>query len=76
MLRLRSSAHSWVDVRAANGSVLLARLVVPGETVDLDGPAPLKIRIGNADATEVHFNGKFVELAPFTRDNVARLELK
>ena len=60
----------------ARGRVLLARLVKPGETVDLDGAAPLRVRIGNAAGTRVSFRGQPMELAPYTRDNVARLELK
>ena len=75
-LKLSSKAQSWVEVLDGNGRSLLGRLIVPGETVALDGPVPLKLRIGNAGVTDVIFNGKRVELAPFTRDNVARLDLK
>lgn len=76
VLQVHSSAQSWVEVRDAKGRMLLGRLVVPGEVVKLDGAAPLKVRIGNASATEVIFNGQPIGLAPFTRDNVARFDLK
>ncbi|CAG1017044.1 partial Cytoskeleton protein RodZ, partial [Burkholderiaceae bacterium] len=69
-------AQSWVEVRDARSTVLLARMLEPGETVALDGVAPLKLKIGNAGATEVMFRGQPMDLAPSTRDNVARLELK
>ena len=42
----------------------------------LDGAAPLRVRIGNAAGTRVSFRGQPMELAAYTRDNVARLELK
>ena len=76
VLQLRTTAQSWVEVVDAHGRSILGRLVVPGETVGLDGPMPLKVRIGNASATQLVFRGQPVELAAFTRDNVARLELK
>lgn len=75
-LVLRASSESWVEVRDAGGQVLLSRSLLAGESVGLDGAMPLRLKIGNADGTEVSFRGKPVELTPFVRDNVARLELK
>lgn len=54
----------------------MSRLLHPGETVGVDGTPPLKLRIGNAAGTQVTFRGQPTELQAFTRDNVARLELK
>ncbi len=76
MLQLRSSAPSWVEVTDAQGKALVARLLHPGEVVGVDGTPPLKLRIGNAAGTQVIFRGQPTELQAFTRDNVARLELK
>jgi len=75
-LQLHTTAQSWVEVTDARGRALLARLVEPGETLGFDGQMPLKLRIGNAEGTQVVFRGQPLELAAFTRDNVARLELK
>ena len=76
VLQVRTTGQSWVEVVDARGRAVLGRLVLPGETVGLDGPAPFKVRIGNAAATALVFRGRPVALEPFTRDNVARLELK
>ena len=74
---LRASATSWVRVRDAAGRVVLSRTLAARETVQFEGTPPLRITIGNARATELHFRGQAVDLAPNTgRDNVARLELK
>jgi cytoskeleton protein RodZ len=75
-LTLRTNEPSWIEVVDAGGRPLLARLLQPGETVGLDGAMPLRLTIGNASATEIAFRGNSVDLAPYTRDNVARLELK
>jgi cytoskeleton protein RodZ len=76
LLQVRAGADSWVEVVDARGKALVARLVKAGETVELDGALPLKVRIGNAARTEVVFRGKALALDPFTRDNRARFELK
>jgi cytoskeleton protein RodZ len=73
---LRASEASWVEVIDAGGQVLLQRVLQPGETVGLDGRLPMRVKIGNAAATQLSFRGQPMELAPFVRDNVARLELK
>lgn len=75
VLLLRTSAESWVEVIDGRGSPLLSRMLQPGETVGLDGASPLRVRIGNASATQVSFKGRPVLLTP-TRDNVAKIELR
>jgi cytoskeleton protein RodZ len=75
-LVLRTTAASWVEVSDGANRVQLARMLTPGETVGLDGSLPMKVKIGNAAGTEVTFRGKRIDLAPLTRENVARLELK
>ena len=75
-IQLRATAPSWIEVTDASGRALVARLVRAGETLDLEGAAPFRVRIGNASATRVSFRGQPMELAAYTRDNVARLELK
>lgn len=76
VLQVHANERSWVEVTDARGKSLISRLVEAGEDVGLDGDMPLKVRIGNAAATTVLFRGQALQLGPFTRDNVARLELK
>ena len=76
VLQLRPSAQSWIEVTDARGTALISRLVEPGEAVGLDGTPPFKLKIGNAEATQVVFRGKPVDLTRYVRDNVARFELK
>lgn len=76
MLQVSATAASWVEVSDARGRPLLSRLLQPGEAVGVDGVPPLKVRIGNAAGTQVVFRGQPTDLQAFTRDNVARLELK
>jgi cytoskeleton protein RodZ len=75
-LQVRTKEQSWVEVQDARSRILIARMLQPGEIVALDGQAPLRLKVGNAGATDVIFRGQPVDLAPSTRDNVARVELK
>lgn len=76
LVRLRTTESSWMEVTDADGRVLLSRTVQPGESVGLDGALPIRLVIGNAAATQLGFRGEPVDLAPRTRDNVARVELR
>jgi cytoskeleton protein RodZ len=76
LLQVRTAGVSWVDVRDGGGRVLVSRVVQAGERLEIDGPLPLRLTIGNAAVTRLDFRGRAVDLAPGTRDNVARIELK
>jgi len=76
VLQFRTSAPSWVEVTDARGQALISRVIEPGENVGLDGVMPMKIKIGNAKVTQVVFKGQALELDTYTRENVARFELK
>lgn len=65
---------SWIEVKDKAGNTLLSR-VLEQEAVDLNGPAPLAIRIGNVAGTRLRFNDKEVDLEPFRQNNIARLTL-
>ncbi len=76
MLSLRANQATWVEIKDAQGNRLLGRLVQRDEAVDMSVPPPLTLRIGNAAGMTLSFKGQVVDLVPYTRNNVARLELK
>ena len=76
MLQLHTSAPSWIEVNDGRGQPLVSRLMKAGESAGVDGVPPLRVRIGNAAGTQVVFRGQPTDLTAFTRDNVARLELR
>lgn len=73
---LRAQAASWVEVQEAGGRVLISRVLAAGEAVGLEGSFPMRVKVGNAGETQVLLRGQAVDLTPYVRDNVARLELK
>jgi cytoskeleton protein RodZ len=73
---ITANEQSWVEIIDAGGRTLISRVVQPGEVVHLDGALPMRLKIGNAKATQLTFRGQAVDLDNFTRENVARVELK
>ena len=76
MLQLRTTAASWVEITDSRGQPLVSRVLKPGEAIGVEGVAPFRVRIGNAAGTQLVFRGQPTDLTAFTRDNVARLELR
>lgn len=66
---------SWVEVKSADGRVLMHRLNVAGSDQQVDGEAPYSLIVGNAKGVALRFHGQPVDLGPYTRDQVARLTL-
>jgi cytoskeleton protein RodZ len=75
-LELQARGETWVEVRDAQGRVLLSRTLHKGEKVSLDTRPPLRVRIGNAKDTRLVFRGEAIDPSKTTRDNIARLELQ
>ena len=67
---------SWVNIKDGKGEALFNGLAERGRTLDLTGAAPINFVFGRVDAiTSFTFNGTTVDLAPHTKNNVARLSL-
>ena len=75
-LVLNYRGPSWTEVRDRSGQVVLARLVPAGSEQTIGGSAPFDLVIGNARAVTLTYRGKTVDLARYTRQNVARLRLQ
>jgi cytoskeleton protein RodZ len=73
---ITANDQSWVEITDAGGRTLISRVIQPGEAVHLEGALPMRLKIGNAKATQLVFRGQPIDLDGFTRENVARVELK
>ena len=75
-LKLELSAESWVEVFDASGDKLYRALAKPGEIISITGTAPLSIKLGNARAVSVNFNGNTFDTSEYTKAGVARFLLE
>jgi cytoskeleton protein RodZ len=76
ILKLKLSAESWVEVFDASGERLYRDLAKPGEIISITGTAPLSVKLGNARAVFVTFNGKTFDTGEYTKAGVARFLLE
>ena len=74
-LRLVASGESWVSVVDATGKRLVFGTLAAGTTREVAGVPPFKLKIGNAPAMALSYEGAAVDLKDKTRGTTAKLEL-
>lgn len=74
-LRLQLSGPSWVEITEDDGTRLAYRLFPAGTDRTFHSDQPLQVSIGNAQAAQIHLDGKPVDLSPFQRDKVAHFQV-
>lgn len=67
---------SWVEIKQANGKVLLSQLNPAGSRQLVEGVPPFDLVIGNAAKVRLKYNDKPVDLRPYFKVDVARLALE
>lgn len=69
-------AECWVSIKDADGKTLFNNLRGKGQSLNVEGKAPLSILIGAADAVgNFSFNGNKLDLSEHSRKNVVRISL-
>ena len=66
---------AWVEVRGADGKLLLWQLNAAGTDQSIEGDAPFSVVIGNASSVSLSYRGQPVDLVPLIHDQVARFTL-
>ena len=75
-IRLVFSGESWVEVRQGNGALVYSGTNIAGSEQWVDGEPPFDLVVGNSRVVKVTYRGADVNLEPFTKVTVARLQLK
>ncbi|MGE5616539.1 MAG: RodZ domain-containing protein [Bacillota bacterium] len=75
-LKFHFSGRSWVEVRDADGKLLLTGNN-PGDTdAEVSGKPPFRVVVGNAPEVQMFFNDRAFDLEPHTSNAVARLTVE
>jgi cytoskeleton protein RodZ len=74
-LEIVTSADSWVEILGSNGEKIEMDLLRAGSRRSYNATPPIRLLLGRASSVEVFHNGEKVDLAPYTRGNVARITL-
>lgn len=75
-MRFLFEKDSWLEVRDRDNKVVFSQKLTAGTEQSLSGQGPLSITIGYAPGVRVFWHGQAVDLAPYTRGDVARLVLE
>jgi cytoskeleton protein RodZ len=75
-LQIRAAQDTWVQVVDGNNDTLFYGIVKADTIQNLGGQVPYRVHVGNAHYTTLIYDGKVIDLAPFTHGNVARVDVK
>ncbi len=75
-LHLEFGEESWVEIKDASGRTLHRQLNPAGSSADIQGQPPFDVLIGNATQARLTYNGRPIDLKPFTAVTVARFTLE
>ena len=67
---------SWTEIKEAGGRVVYSRKGTPGTEQWADGQPPFELVVGNAPETRLFYRGNEVDLTPYIKGTVARLQLQ
>jgi cytoskeleton protein RodZ len=76
MIHLTFDLDTWVEITDKNGKILVSQLSRGGTEQNLDGTPPFSLVIGHGKAAHLTYKGQPVDLAPYTKTDVARLTLE
>ena len=74
-LEFNASQETWVNVVDADGKEVYSKIIFAGSRESIDVKPPVNVTVGNAGATSMSMNGKDIDLAPHSRNNVAHIKL-
>ena len=74
-LVVRTEGEAWIEIRDSADRMLVSSLNPPGSERVVRGKPPYSLVIGNASQVSVTYDEKRIDLAPHTRQDVARFTL-
>ena len=74
-LRLTFAGDSWVEITGPDNERLVGDLLNSDDVVELTGPGPFNVLVGNVQVTTLTFDNQAIDLSERARQNVARIQL-
>ena len=76
LARFTLNSASWIEVYDSTGKRLYYDLAPAGDNLEVSGPGPLQVFLGNSPGVSLELEGAPFDLKPFLRsDNTARVKL-
>ena len=70
------AGKSWVEVKDASQNIIFAQINDAGTHQVVSGKPPFVLVIGNAPAVQLQYDDRQIDLRPYTKVDVARLNLE
>ena len=74
-LEFSANQETWVSVADAAGKEVYSKTIFAGSRESINVSLPVNVTVGNSGATSLSMNGKSMDLAPYSRNNVAHIKL-
>ena len=75
-LKFAFNKPSWVEVRDGKGAVIFSGMNKAGTQQEISGQPPFSLVVGSASKVTLQYQGRAIDLAKHTRDDVARFTLE
>jgi cytoskeleton protein RodZ len=75
-VRMVFDKESWVEIRDRSGKAIFSQLNRRGTEQRVNGRPPLSLIVGNSDGVRLTYDDQPVDLAPYTKIDVARFNLE
>jgi cytoskeleton protein RodZ len=76
VLVLSMRQDSWVEVKRADNTTVMSRVLRAGSSETFELTGPLTLTVGNARGVDATVRGTPLDVAATTRNNVARISVK
>jgi len=74
-VEIKATQETWVSITNAYGREVYSKILFAGNNEVVDVRPPMKIVFGNAHGATLSVDGDYIDLAPYTRINVARVKV-
>ena len=75
IIEMEFNDDCWYEISTEDGKLLTSDLGRSGETKNVRGAGPFKVKLGYAPGVVVRYNDETIELSSFTRNNIAVFKL-
>ncbi|MGQ0657780.1 MAG: RodZ domain-containing protein [Chromatiales bacterium] len=75
VLTLELARDAWIEVMDADDKRLYYNLGRQGSRISVQGALPYRVKIGNAEAVAVSYEGRPLEISTFSTNSVARFKV-
>jgi cytoskeleton protein RodZ len=75
-LVLTMREDSWVEIKRADNSTLVSRVIRSGSTESFDIAGPVTLTVGNARGVDASLRGEALNLKSTSKNNVARIRVQ